>query len=238
MVVSLPQSRLACCSRLDPGLVRTQVRASTPLQLIPPRLRTGSHRHVAATLPLFSRGAAVRQPASPCTPYSAGLKSAPTRAVGDEAEVQVEFGEDDPFAVDADSGDAVVGRGILGGAFGIVPSPDPLTRRVVASSAIDYGKLSQPASLTVTMIRKAPSEEAFQAGKSNRAELRAAASRARIESKATVATANAEASRIPKALSGLESLIRTMAAHTTSGKVPDEAVAAIAAAAAQCVPAC
>jgi hypothetical protein len=45
-------------------------------------------------------------------------------------------------------------------------------------------------------------------------------------------TANVEASRIPKAQSGLESLIWTMAAHSASDKVPDEAVAAIATAAA------
>jgi hypothetical protein len=33
----------------------------------------GSRRHIAAALPLFSRGAAVRRPASPCTPYNGGL---------------------------------------------------------------------------------------------------------------------------------------------------------------------
>jgi hypothetical protein len=173
----------------------------------------------------------VRSPASPCTPYNAGLLSAPTCAVGDGAEVEVEFGEDEPV----DSGDAVVERGRPGGSSGIVPRPHPPTHRVAGAPAIEYGKQSQPASLALTMMNKASREEAVQAGKSNRAELRAAASRARLQSKATVATANAEASRIPKALSGMESLIRTMAARSASGQVPDEAVAAIAAAAAQCV---
>jgi hypothetical protein len=177
----------------------------------------------------------VRRPASSCPPYSGGLQNVPMLAVGDEAEFEVELGDDDAAAVDVDGGDTVVGRGRPEGSFGIVPRPDPPTRRAAAAPAIDYGKLSQPASLALTMMHKASSEGAAQAGKSNRAELRAAASRARFESKATVATANAEASRIPQALSGLESLLRTMAAHSASGKVPDEAVTAIAAAAAECV---
>jgi hypothetical protein len=220
---------------------------SRPVAADPPTPRhtagPGSRSHVAAALPLFSRSAAARRPASSCPPYSGGLQNVPTLAVGNEAEFEVELGDDDAAAVDVDDaaavdvdgGDTVVGRGRHEGSFGIVPRPDPPTRRAAAAPAINYDKLSQPASLALTMMHKASSEGAAQAGKSNRAELRAAASRARFESKATVATANAEASRIRQALSGLESPLRTMAAHSASGKVPDEAVTAIAAAAAECV---
>jgi hypothetical protein len=82
---------------------------------------------------------------------------------------------------------------------------------------------------------KVSREDTAQAGKSNWAEIPAVAPRETFESKTTVATPIAEASRILQVLYSLENPIRTMVAHSTSGKVPDEGVTAIAGAATQCV---
>jgi hypothetical protein len=62
------------------------------------------------------------------------------RAVGDEIEVEVELGDDEPV----DSGDAVLERGRPGGSSGIVPRADPPTRRVAGT----------PPSITVSCLSR------------------------------------------------------------------------------------